>query len=308
MKYYLDQEVRFDTKACYLGRPSNDVVQRMARLASLMADASAPTELSPGQKAKLSRHPEVIRLCQRNKALTARIHAAGYRPIGAAKGTRLYEKKKTAEARLNCFKTRLRTDMMEKARKRHFRKADTIAFDAQFSGAQTSSLDVQPAGPIQYQLPERAAVVRLTCTPSDGLTEQGKLTRRIEAITARAALCRRQETRRRRGPEPPIDPDESDAVWADPDAGEEHQFPVVCKPTQCIFCLGDERKLYQGRIAEYSRPNKMMNEAERHLTGFASESPIPCPHPRCKASGLVRPQAMAFKSHTAKVHKIMLRA
>lgn len=45
--YYLDQEVRFDTKACYLGRPSNEVIQKMARLASLTADASAPTELSP---------------------------------------------------------------------------------------------------------------------------------------------------------------------------------------------------------------------------------------------------------------------
>lgn len=58
--YYLDQEVRFDTKACYLRRPSNDVVQKMARLASLTADASAPTELSSEQKAELSQHPQVI--------------------------------------------------------------------------------------------------------------------------------------------------------------------------------------------------------------------------------------------------------
>ena len=49
--YYLDQVVRFDIKACYLGRPSNEVVQKMARLASLTADASAPTELSAEQKA-----------------------------------------------------------------------------------------------------------------------------------------------------------------------------------------------------------------------------------------------------------------
>ncbi len=44
--YYLDQEIRFDTESCYLGKPSNEVVQKMARLASLTADASAPTELS----------------------------------------------------------------------------------------------------------------------------------------------------------------------------------------------------------------------------------------------------------------------
>lgn len=63
VRSYLDEEVRFDTKACYLGRPSNDVIQRMARLASLTADASAPTELSSEQKAKLSRHPQVMWLC-----------------------------------------------------------------------------------------------------------------------------------------------------------------------------------------------------------------------------------------------------
>lgn len=40
------------------------------------------------------------------------------------------------------------------------------------------------------------------------------------------------------------------------------RFPLVCKLTQCIFCLGNERKSYQGRTAEYARPNKMMNEVE----------------------------------------------
>lgn len=43
--------------------------QKMARLASLTADAGAPTELSSEQKAKLDIHPKVIKLGQRNKAL-----------------------------------------------------------------------------------------------------------------------------------------------------------------------------------------------------------------------------------------------
>ncbi len=105
ISWYLDEEVQFDTETCYLGRPSNDVVQKVARLASLTADASAPTELSSEQRTKLSQHPKAIRLCQRNKALTTQIHAADYRPISTAKGTCLFEKKKKAEARLNCLKT-----------------------------------------------------------------------------------------------------------------------------------------------------------------------------------------------------------
>lgn len=97
--YYLDQEIRFDTESCYLGKLFNKVVQKMARLASLTADASAPTELSFKQKAKLTQHSQVIQLSQRNKALTARIHAAGYETICDAEGTALFKKKKKTEAR-----------------------------------------------------------------------------------------------------------------------------------------------------------------------------------------------------------------
>ena len=311
VSWYLDEEVQFDTKACYLGLPSNDVVQKVARLASLTANASAPTELSSEQRAELSQHPMVIRLCQKNKALTTQIHAAGYRPISTAKGTCLFEKKKKAEARLNRFKTRLRNDMIEKARKRHFRKADTVAFDSQFSAAgapQASSRDAPCAKPIEYHLPERAAVVRLTCAPADGLTEQGKLTRRIKAIEARAALCRRQESRRHRRPQSHVKREEPDSSLGDSTEERKGRFPLICKPTQCIFCLGNASKPYEERLYEYAKPNKMMNEVERHLKRFASDDPISCPHPRCMVSETVLPHVMAFKNHTAMVHKIMLRA
>ena len=113
--HYLDQEVRFDTKACYLGRPSNEVVQKMARFASLTADASAPTELSAEQQAKLTTHANLIKLDQRNKILTERIYRAGYRSVKDAQGTALFQKKKNAEARLNSTKKRLRVKMIEQA-------------------------------------------------------------------------------------------------------------------------------------------------------------------------------------------------
>ena len=283
----------------------------MARLASLTADASAPTELSSEQKAKLSRHPQVIRLCRKNKALTAQIHAAGYRPIRAAKGTRLFEKKKKAEARLNCFKNKLRTNMIEKARKQHFRKADTVAFDSQFSAArvaQTSSREIHHTKSIKYHLPERAAVVHLTCPPADGLTEQGKLTRRIRAIEARAALCRRQESRRRRRQsQSHSKQDESDASSEDSTENRKDHFPLVCKPTQCIFCLGNEHRPYEERVYEYAKPNKMMNEVEKHLANYSPEDQVSCPHPQCKEAALVLSNVMAFKAHTAKMHQIYLR-
>lgn len=185
----------------------------MARLASLTADRITPTKLSSEQKAEMSRHPQVIRLSQKNRALSIKIHAEGYRPISTAKGTLLFKKKRRMEARLNCLKTTIRNRMIEKARRRHFRKADTIAFNSQFSvtkATPTFSPDTSYITPVTYHLPKRAAVVRLTCTYADRLTEQAKLTQRIQAIEARAALYYRQESRRRR-PRYHIKQEEADA-------------------------------------------------------------------------------------------------
>ncbi|KAL9587066.1 MAG: hypothetical protein Q9203_003644 [Teloschistes exilis] len=107
--YYFDQEIRFDTESCYLRRPSNEVVQRMARLASLTADMTAPTQLNDQQKADLKQHPK------------------------DAAPSKLYEEKKKTEQQLSCVRVKLRNKMIMQARKRHFRNADTQTFDSQFS-------------------------------------------------------------------------------------------------------------------------------------------------------------------------------
>ncbi len=85
-------------------------------------------------------------------------------------------------------------------------------------------------------------------------------------------------------------------------------FPMKCNSKQCIFCLSDERKLYEERLFEYSKVNKMLNEVEKHLKTFASDDKVSCSHPRCKAAKLVLSNVMTFKNHTAKLHKISLRA
>ena len=167
--------------------------------------------------------------------------------------------------------------MIEKARKQHFRTADTVTFNSQFStvrAAQTSSEDAQRAKPVLYHLPERAVVVWLTCQPADGLSDRAKLTRRIRGIEARAALFRRQEARRHRRP-----PSFMEQQEPDPSPDTTDRFPLVCKPTQCTFCLGNVRKLYLERIFEYATRNKIMNEVEKHLRTFLAQDPVPYPHP-----------------------------
>ena len=283
--YYLDQEVRFDTKACCLGRPFNEVVQKLARLASLIADASAPTELSAEQNAKLATHDKVIKLGQRNKILTERVHRAGYRSVKDAQGTALFQKKKKAEARLNTTKQRLRVKMITQGQERHFRTADTQAFDAQFAAARvasTSTRDIQHAKPIIYSIPERAKVVQLVCSPGEDISDREQFQRRIQAAEIRMALCNRREAQRRGRSKVTIKQEDSDDAMDDSKEGFK-EFPTVCRPTQFPVCLSNESLPYHHRVYEYAKPHQMMDEVERHLKRFAPAHRVPCPHPQCKA-------------------------
>ena len=315
--YYLDQDVQVDTKACLLGRPSNQIVQKMARLASLDADANAPSNLSKEQITQLSTHPKVVRLSKKNKALSTKLRLQGYIPMSTAKGTKLYDRKVKTQNRLNSLKVRLRDAMKANARKRHFRKADTITFESQFSNHSTQKLPVgdKPMRPREYDIPERAEVVQWICQPVASLTDRELLKRRIKGIEAMAAMCRRQETRRcrksksqvkQKEPGTPSDNSKDDLIHRSEDTAKD-LFPLVCKKSQCIFCLGDERKPYEQRTFNYSRPSKMMDEADKHLRKFGLNDKVPCPHPTCKSSAVILSNITDFKAHTAKVHKIFLR-
>lgn len=72
--------------------------------------------------------------------------------------------------------------MIVQAHKRHFRKTNTLAFDAQFFAtivALAIALDSQLAKPIEYNILERAKMIRLTCNLDDDLSAQDKLRRRL---------------------------------------------------------------------------------------------------------------------------------
>lgn len=231
--YYLDQEIRFDTKACYLDRPSNEVVQKMARLVSLTVDASAPTELSSKQKAKLTNHPNVIKLGQRNKTLTERLRRREYKNMKNARGTTLFQKKKKAKTHLNSTKKRLRVKMIAQTRKRHFRTTNTLAFDAQFFAAAidlTLTRGIEQTKSIVYNIPDRAKVVQLIDDSRDDLSNQEQFRRRIEAIEARTTLCYRREVQRRDRPKTTIKQEDSKGAMNDSNEGAK-DFPVICRPT-----------------------------------------------------------------------------
>jgi len=84
-----------------------------ARLASLTAGPSAPDSISEELKAEYPQHPKLIKLSDRNKALTAKLRLRGYTPISTAEGTPLYHKKLKAQARLDRFRVKLYKQLIE---------------------------------------------------------------------------------------------------------------------------------------------------------------------------------------------------
>ncbi len=89
--------------------------------------------------------------------------------------------------------------MIEKSRKQHFRKIDTIVFDLQFSVSsnQKNSMFNESATRRKYNISERVEIVRWICQSTIDLTNEKILTRRIKDIEILTILCRRQKTQRR---------------------------------------------------------------------------------------------------------------
>ncbi|KAL8855462.1 MAG: hypothetical protein Q9178_007895 [Gyalolechia marmorata] len=102
--YYLDREVRFNTQAAFLGRPSDDV--------------------------KLANSKRVVQLGRTSKDLTEKLRKKHRLVRLAPPVDPLLEAKKQVDAALHREKTNRRNRMLGKARKRHFRIADTATLKA----------------------------------------------------------------------------------------------------------------------------------------------------------------------------------
>ena len=133
VRYYLDREVRFNTQAAFVDRPSNELVQKLARRMTLTADPTAPTRLSAEMSTKLNINKIVVRLRQRNRALTKKLRDK-YRFVRLVPpdDPRLQDKKSICAA-LRREKSNRRNRILEKARRRHVRTAETVTLEAQFA-------------------------------------------------------------------------------------------------------------------------------------------------------------------------------
>lgn len=307
--WYLDQEVRFDTQAAFLERPSDGVVQKLARLMTMTADRTAPTKYSDKALGKVANNRDVRRLSEQTKRLTGELKKRYGCVVDAPETDPIMREKETIDAALHTLKENLRNKLLARERRRHFRDADTSILEAQFSqGSKPVSDDTSLARPTKYNIPERGRVVGLLCNEIANLTDEIRLARRISTIAEMTTLCGRRETARRRRPTPTPN---CIGLSSLPDAlpePPEQTFLLECLPTQCPVCIGDKSKSYEERTFPWSRRNKMWNHfATDHLKTRPLNAPIRCHHPICMANDLILETLRDFRNHTERIHKIRLR-
>ncbi|EGC45023.1 conserved hypothetical protein [Histoplasma capsulatum var. duboisii H88] len=322
VRYYLDTIIRFDLEAAAMGLPSNEVVQTAAHSLLLTVDEAASTELSDEQKSAIRNNPLIQALTKKNQRLTKRILAMGFPSVSAAEGkTPLYRRKMHVSSRLNSAKEYLRSKLLEQARKRHFRNADTDRFNQHiYSGdAELSTVtSLQPPPPPHLQIPERREIVKLMCSCILEMTEEERFKRRCESITAMVRLQRRREAQRRgrhkkQQSQPKPNPATISVV-----VQVEGPVPEKLDDIQCPFCVCDtslpweERmKVWVAKKGEHKYRNKLWNHIKvtihrEELEAYSSGQRL-CGICRERGIKFIPSNIMEFKNHTLRVHGVPLR-
>ncbi|KAL4891317.1 hypothetical protein BDV59DRAFT_66820 [Aspergillus ambiguus] len=304
VKYYLNEIVDFDTAAAFHKRPSNEVVQRELRSATLLADHTAPIGLTDAQAQRISRNPEVRRLRKICRALTAEVHSHGYKSLKEAAGSEIGERKKQADAELNSLLTRLREEAKEKNRRRHFRNTDTDIFNQQYENQHCNANKTPPRLARTYQIPERRELVDLLCYSTPAKTDEEAHLRRLKYIRLMVRWQDRKESPRR-GRQAVIT---TEPQSTNPPPSE--SIPEKYDPLQCPFCLSDTRLPPTDRVKRKSKINKLWDHVENiHQHELAAfENGTRC----CGICGIrnvtfIPSSVPHFKNHTQTIHGIRLR-
>jgi hypothetical protein len=80
-------------------------------------------------------------------------------------------------------------------------------------------------------------------------------------------------------------------------------FPMVCLPTQCIFCMGQTELLHERRVKSFHSKGTLKKHFEqKHLRHYPEQTPIECPHPSCNE---LLQNKQHLQNHAARVHGIV---
>lgn len=295
---YINEKVRFIVQDAVLDQPTDAGFLRAFTHMSLTCDPRAPVSVPNEVMKALPPDPEIMELIREREE-----YRKTYRFFSRA----------PPEIREECEQLRRQIVSLEKQRERaikveyrreYFYRIHNEELERQLTKV-ASDKYIEPV--VHHQLPERAWLQEVICDLSKDLSPSDVVSRRVRAIDLMVALSHRQEVQCRKRSSRSRSESSEEQPLSKGRRLLEDSFPLVCKKTQCIICIGDDRSTYEHRTRTYSTPNKMMNHVESHLESVPTGQRISCRHPICQSEGLVLQHVNHFKSHVQKVHGITLR-
>jgi hypothetical protein len=291
---YINEKVRFIVQDAVLDQPTNIGFLRAFTHMSLTCDPRAPVDVPEEVLKALPPDPEIMELTRERE---------GYKKQFG------YYSRAPPEIRKECEQLRRQIDSLQKQRDRaikiefrrdYFDRIHDEELERQLKKIPMNEY-VEPI--VCHQLPERIRVQEVLCNLERNISKDEVVKRRICAIDLMVALSCRQE----KAVQHSNHSSRASSEFSEKQPSCEDPFPLLCKRTQCIICVGDDRGTYEYRTRTYATPHKMMNHVDSHLKDVPKFQKLSCTHPVCRSEGLVLKHLQHFKNHVKAVHGISLR-
>ncbi|PQE34082.1 hypothetical protein CJF32_00010770 [Rutstroemia sp. NJR-2017a WRK4] len=292
---YINEKVRFIVQDAVLDQPTDVGFLHAFSHINLTCDPHAPIDMPEEIRKALPPDPEIMELTREHKEYKRQYRSYSRAPPEICKE---YEQ---LRQQINSFQKQRDRAVKIEFRRDYFEHIHNKELERQLKKVPTNKY-IEPI--VCHQLPERTRLQQVLCNLSRDMNQSDIVSRRICAIDLIVALSYRQEQETRysnRSSRASSESSEEQSLCEDP-------FPLLCKKTQCIICIGDGRNTYEYRTRTYATPHKMMNHMESHLKDVPESQRLSCTHPVCRSEGLVLKHLQHFKNHVQTVHGISLRS
>nr|KMM73308.1 hypothetical protein CPAG_09597 [Coccidioides posadasii RMSCC 3488] len=248
-RYYISQKVKWDVQSTYLGCPARDSVIRAVGMMSLTQDPRVPKDLADEQKAAIEQDPYLVELNRQRQDLVSAMKLESG-SVSKAQGTDLHAQHRALEKTIQSERRLLRRQAREETREHFFATIDTIEIEHQLLGLSVADhLKIKDASEVQFAFVERARLAQsLFQSLGSCVNEKHDHSHRVQAISDWTSLCHLQGVSYRKNA--------CGLIKEEPDLMNSDTYPLICPPTQCLFCLGNDQLAYKARNYSFSRPQK----------------------------------------------------
>jgi hypothetical protein len=299
---YMNHRVKFNTQDAFLERDvSDDGLTRAFAHMSIRCNPGIPKVVPDAVLQALPPDPDIVALESRQAAMFQQLRYR-YKFVKRAPPAPLQEYQELGRQLANARKS-LREEIAREFKRDYIYRSHNEQMKRQLDKSSVTDVYVEPV--VQHQLEERTLLQCILCDFSTDLDMKDIIGRKIRAINLFVALASKQETQKQRPPKAGEAEIKEESPSPDP-SPTPVEIPLICKKTQCIFCIGNEKYSYEKRLRTFRRVSHMMDHVEDVHLRYQDPDEVICHHPMCR-SELPFKSINLFKNHVARVHEITLR-